>query len=136
MEIKQASSIDLVDVLFLLKQCVLDMNMKGLKQWNSAYPSPELIKDDIEKGTLYIYSEMKILQGMVNLSEEPSEEYKDITWKENTTKALYIKRFAVHPIWIESEVPVNLMNFAEKYAAENNYTAIRMDILDSYPVDE
>jgi hypothetical protein len=136
MEIKQASSIDLVDVLYLLKQCVMDMNRKGLKQWNSAYPSPELIREDIDKGTLYVYSEMKIAQGMINLSEEAPEDYKDIQWQQTTGKALYVKRFAVHPIWIESEVPINLINFAEKFAKDNNFTTIRIDVLDSYPVDE
>jgi hypothetical protein len=136
MEIKQASSNDLVDILYLLKQCVIDMNMKGLKQWNSVHPSSEVIKEDIEKGTLYIYTDVKIAQGMINLSEEASGEYKDIDWKGKADKVLYIKRFAVHPLWIESEVSVNLMNFAEKYAKDNNYTSVRVDILDNYPVDE
>ena len=42
MEIQQASSADFVEVLFLVKQCVKDMNNKGLKQWNSSNPSPEV----------------------------------------------------------------------------------------------
>jgi hypothetical protein len=136
MEIKQASSIDLIDVLYLLKMCVLDMNGRGLKQWNSVHPSPEMIIEDIEKGTLYIYNELKIAQGMINLSNEAPAEYKDINWKGKTDKVLYVKRFAVHPLWMESEVPVSLINFAEKFAKENNYSTVRIDLLDSYPVGE
>jgi hypothetical protein len=136
MEIKQASFIDLVDVLYLLKQCVLDMNRKGLKQWNLAHPSADLIKRDIEKGTLYLLSEMKIVQGMINLTDEASGEYKEISWKGKGDKVLYIKRLTVHPLWLESEVASNLMGFAEKFARENNFTSLRIDLLDNYPVDE
>jgi hypothetical protein len=136
MEIKKASSIDLVDVLYLLKQCVIEMNKKGLKQWNLAHPSSEVIKDDIEKGTLYVYREMGITQGMINLSEEAPAEYKEISWKGKSDKVLYINRFAVHPLWKDSEVSVNLIDFAEKYAKDNKYTSVRVDVLDTYPANE
>lgn len=101
MEIKQASSYNLVDALFLLKQCVLEMNKKGLKQWNSAHPSPQDIKADIDKGTLYICYEMNIAQGMIILSEDVPEEYKEIQFKGKSDKVLYIKRFAIHPLWLD-----------------------------------
>jgi hypothetical protein len=136
MEIIQASSYHLVDALYLLKQCVFEMNRKGLKQWNSANPSAHDIKADIEKGTLYLYTEINIAQGMFNLSEELPEEYKDIQFKSKSDKILYIKRFAVHPLWMDSEVASKLLDFAEKFARDKNYTGIRLDLLDSYPVDE
>jgi GNAT superfamily N-acetyltransferase len=136
MEIKQASAYQLVDALFLLKQCVIEMNKKGLKQWNSANPSPQLIKEDIEKGTLYLYYEMNIAQGMINLSEDLPEEFQKIDWKGKADKVLYIKRFAVHPLWVDSGVATNLMDFAEKYAKDNHFTSVRIDMLDSYPVDD
>ena len=55
MEIQLASSSDFVEILFLLRQCIKDMNEKGLKQWNTAYPSPEMIRGDIDGGVLYLY---------------------------------------------------------------------------------
>lgn len=136
MEIKQASSYQLVDALYLLKQCVLEMNRKGLKQWNSANPSPQVIREDIEKGTLYLYTDMKIIKGMINLSEEVPDEYKEISWKGKADKVLYIKRFAIHPLWVDSEVASDLMEFAEKFAKDNKFTTVRLDLLDSYPVDD
>ena len=136
MEIKQASSYDLIDILFLLKQCILEMNKKGLKQWNSANPGPEIIKEDIEKGNLYLLTETNIAQGMITLSDEIPEDYKEIHWKGKSEKVLYIKRFAVHPFWQDSDVSEKLMNFAEQYAKDNKYSSIRLDILDSIPADE
>ena len=136
MEIKQASSYDLMDILFLLKQCILDMNKRGFKQWNSAYPGPDLIKEDIERGTLYIFRDLKIAKGMINLSDELPEEYGQVTWKGKANKVLCIKRFAVHPFWKQTDISEKLLNFAEKYAKDNKYSSIRLDVLDTYPADE
>lgn len=136
MEIIQASSYDLIDILFLLKQCILDMNKKGFKQWNSAYPGPEIIKEDIEKGTLYIFRDLGIAKGIINLSDEIPEEYTQIGWKGKSDKVLYIKRFAVHPLWKHTDISDKLMVFAEKYAKDNKFKGIRLDVLDTYPADE
>jgi GNAT superfamily N-acetyltransferase len=136
MEIKKATPYDLVDVLFLLKQCIADMNRNGLKQWNSANPSSEVIIEDIEKGTLYIYTELGMAKGMINLSEEMPEEYQQVEWKGNNEKVLYVKRFAVHPIWQDTNIGDQLLQFAENYAKEKGFTSIRLDVLDSYPVDD
>lgn len=136
MEIKQATSYHLVDVLFLLKQCIIDMNSRGLKQWNSAFPGPDLIKHDIENGSLYMYTHLGITIGMINLTEDVPEEYKKIKWKGAEGKYLYLNRFAVHPIWLDSDIPLRLIEFAENYAVENKFTGIRLDVLDNYPVDK
>jgi hypothetical protein len=136
MEIKQATSYYLIDVLYLLKECIIDMNSKGLKQWNSAFPGPELIKKDIENGGLYLYTNLGIAMGMINLTDENPAEYQDIKWKGKDTKQLFLNRFAVHPLWLESDIPQKLIEFAENYAKENKYTGIRMDVLDNYPVSK
>ncbi len=135
MEIKQASLGDLADVLFLLRDCITDMNTNGLKQWNSAYPGTEIMKNDVEKGTLYIFTDLGIAKGMINLSDEIPDEYKEINWKGKSDKILYINRFAVNPIWKNTDIAEQLMAFAEKYAKENKFSGIRLDVLDSYPVD-
>ena len=136
MEIKQATPYHLVDVLYLLKQCIADMNNRGLKQWNSAFPGPELLKKDIEGGGLHLYTNLGIAMGMINLTSESPEKYDAIAWKTSDNNILYLNRFAVHPLWIDSDIPMKLMEFAEKFAAENEFTGIRLDVLDSYPVDK
>lgn len=135
MKIKQASSYDLVDVLSLLQDCIVDMNRNGLKQWNSAYPGSEIMKYDVEKGTLYLFTDLGIAKGMINLSDERPDDYKEIKWKGESDKILYINRFAVHPIWKDSDIAEQLIGFAENFAKENKFLGIRLDVLDSYPVD-
>lgn len=135
MEIKQALLYDLVDVLSLLQDCILDMNRQGMKQWNSAYPGPDIMKNDVENGTLYLFKDLGIAKGMINLSEAMPEEYNEIDWKGKSDKVLYINRFAVHPIWKESDIAEKLIAFAEKFAKENKFSGIRLDVLDKYPVE-
>ncbi len=135
MEIKQASLYDLLDVLFLLKDCIYDMNQNGLKQWNNAYPGWEILRQDIESGSLYVFTDLGIAKGMINLSHEIPDEYKEISWKGKSDKILYIKRFTVHPIWKDTDIAEQLIGFAENYAKENKFLGIRLDVLDSYPVD-
>ena len=65
MNILQAAPNDLIDVLYLLKDCVSDMNGKGHKHWNSAYPGTDFIREAIDKKTLYLYKDKRITKGMV-----------------------------------------------------------------------
>lgn len=135
METRKATLYDLLDVLSLLEDCIRDMNKQGLKQWNSAYPGPEIMKSDVEKGTLYIFKDLGIAKGMINLTTEIPEEYKEINWNGKSDKILYINRFCVHPIWKDSDISEKLIDFAENFAMENKFNGIRLDVLDSYPVD-
>ncbi len=132
MEIKHASSYDFVEVLFLLRECITDMNARGLKHWNNSFPGSDVMKDDIEKGTLFLCKDRGIIKGMINLSNEAPEEYDNIKWSTNSEKVLYIKRFAVHPKWTNTGVGLMLLEYAEKHATEHGYTSIRIDVLDSY----
>jgi hypothetical protein len=136
MEIKQATPSEFVEVLFLIRECVKDMNSKGLKQWNNASPSPEQLKDELEKGTIFLYQELGIVKGLMKLSGELPLEYAGVEWKSSMEKPLFIKLFAIHPLWHNSNISEKLLEFAEIFAKENNYSGIRLDIMENYPVGE
>jgi GNAT superfamily N-acetyltransferase len=135
MEIKQATQYHLVEILFLLRECILDMNTLGLKHWNNAFPGPESIRTDIENGSLYFITELGIARGMINLTEEIPDEYKEINWTQNPSRVMYVNKFAVHPLWKQTDIPDQLLSFAEKKAKQDGFNGIRLDVLDSYPVD-
>jgi GNAT superfamily N-acetyltransferase len=136
MEIKQATSSEFVEVLYLIRECVKDMNSKGLKQWNNASPSPGQLKEELEKGTIFLFQERGIVKGLMKLSDELPSEYAGIDWKSSMEKPLFIKLFAIHPLWHDSNIGEKLIEFAEIYAKENNFSGIRLDTLDNYPVAE
>jgi hypothetical protein len=136
MEIKQATPSEFVEVLFLIRECVKDMNSKGLKQWNNASPSPEQLRDELEKGTIFLYQELGIVKGLMKLTSDLPSEYEGVGWKNTMAKPLFIKLFAIHPLWHDSDISEKLIEFAEIYAKENNYSGIRLDIMENYPVGE
>lgn len=128
MEIVKATNKDLVEVLFLLKECVEDLNAKGLKHWNNAYPGSETMINSIEEGNLYLLKDIGIAKGMVVLSENAPEEYTNVNWKENGSKVLYIKYLAIHPAWQSGDSAQQLLSHAEDFASKNSFTSIRTDL--------
>jgi GNAT superfamily N-acetyltransferase len=128
MKILKAVHQDLVEVLYLLKVCVYDMNEKGQKHWNNAYPGTEFIQKAIQEESLYLYKDNEVAKGMVVLSDEEPEEYKNIEWQGKEDKILFIRFLAVHPNWQDKSIATRLIEFAEGYAKDHSYSTIRVDI--------
>ena len=99
MEILQAKQIDLIEILFLVRECVKDMNSRGMKHWNSSYPGTDDVTKDLNKESIYLVKDIGICLGMVTINELEPDDYKDIKWSDNNSKILYMKRMAVHPYW-------------------------------------
>ena len=58
--IVEAEEKDFMDIMFIYKACVKDMNKNGLFNWNTAYPGHEDVLSDIRKGHLFIYIENNV----------------------------------------------------------------------------
>lgn len=128
MKILQAVAQDLVEVLFLLKESVTDLNEKGLKHWNSAYPGTDYMIEAIEKGTLYLYKDNEIAKGLVVLSNDEPEEYRNIEWQGKGDKVLFIRFLMIHPNWERTGIASRLIEYAEGYAKDNGYSTMRVDM--------
>lgn len=133
MEIKQATLSEFVEVLFLVRECIKDMNNKGFRQWDQFNPSPEQLTDDLEKGSIYLIKDHGIAKGMMKLTNTQPAEFADVNWKKNLEKPLYLMLFAVHPLWQNKEVGEQMIEFAEIFAKENGFSGIRIDALTEYP---
>ena len=134
MEILKASPSDLVEVMFLVRECVIQMNADGMKQWNSAYPSPQMLQEEIENGNLYLAKEMGVARGLLTITDKIPESYKDIKWSDKGTKVLYIELLAVHPNWQGKGITKMLLDYANSFAKENNYDTIRTGLLSEHPL--
>lgn len=131
MEIRQAQDKDLLEILYLLKVCIIDMNEKGLKHWNSAYPDTESIQTDLASGAIYLLKEKNVCKGMVTLSDTEPEEYRQIKWSGTCLKPLYLHRMAIHPKWQGYGLAKRLIDFAGNFAKKNGYNCIRLDVFSS-----
>ena len=128
MEILQAKPTDLIEILYLLRVCILDMNNKGQKHWNSANPSREQIQEDLDNGFIYLVKEKGICKGMVTLSEHKPEDYKQLVFQSSHQKPLYLQHLAVHPKWQGQGIAKKMVEFAQKMGKTKGFDAILLDI--------
>lgn len=128
MDIIQAKPTDLIEILYLLKVCILDMNAKGLKHWNSSYPGDESINKDLLNGSIYLIKDKGVCKGMVTLNDQQPEEYRELIFDSGKQKPLYLKNMAVHPRWQGMGIAKQLIEFSQQFAKEKGFDCIRLDV--------
>ena len=96
-------------------------------QWNENYPSKEIFNDDIKKNNLYLIESNKKIIGCVMKSIMENEAYKNVNWKTENKKNLYVHRLAVDPKYQGRGFGIKLMDFVEENAMKKNYLSIRLD---------
>lgn len=127
MEITQARHGDALTIMDLFKECIGDMAANGLFQWDDTYPNINIVTKDMESGTLFNSIDKGKCTGVITLNEEQPVEYGGLDWTPNTSRALVVHRLAVHPDWQKQGLGNKLMDYAEKFAVQNGYAAIRLD---------
>ena len=132
MEITQAKPADLIEILYLQKVCMLDMNRKGLKHWNCALPDTQTIVDDLQAGNIYLAKDKGVCKGMVTLCEKQPEDYDQLTFTPGWTNPLYLHRMAVHPKWQGTGIAGKMIEFAQKLAREKGCNCMRLDVYQPY----
>ncbi|GAB4156775.1 MAG: hypothetical protein Tsb0033_07790 [Winogradskyella sp.] len=117
-----------LDVLFQMyktaKEALEDDN---IYQWTNNYPTRSIIENDLKDGVLYVLKNNNKIIGAINISEDQEPEYKSVKWQFNDNKVLVIHRLVVHPTSQSKGFAKLLMDFAEDYAKQNNFTSIRLD---------
>ncbi|MHB1147077.1 MAG: GNAT family N-acetyltransferase, partial [Lutibacter sp.] len=127
MVIKKASEQDLEQLYAVVKSCGKNLIEQGIFQWNEKYPSKEVLLKDIQLQELWKLEKANTIVGLIVLTEFEDSEYQHVKWLTKNQKHLYVHRLAVHPDFQGKGFAQKLMNFAEKYALENNYNSIRLD---------
>jgi len=125
--IRKATLSDLPYILNIIKNCTNHMINNKIFQWNENYPSKGIFNTDIKKKNLYIIEHSKTIIGCVMKSMIQSEAYKNVNWKTENKKNLYVHRLAVDPKYQGKGFGIKLMNFVEENALKNNYLSIRLD---------
>ena len=125
--IRKATLNDIDDIIEMTKACAKHMISKGIFQWNEHYPNPTAFENDIYRNELYVLEIENIIRGCVVISTLMDEEYVPIKWLTSNKNNVYIHRLAIHPDFQGKGYAQQLMDFAEGYTIENNYTSIRLD---------
>ncbi|MEO9571929.1 MAG: GNAT family N-acetyltransferase [Polaribacter sp.] len=104
-----------------------DLENKGIYQWTDNYPTISIIENDLRKGVLYILKSNEKIIGAINISEEQEKEYELVKWKFKNSKVLVIHRLVIDPKYQKKGYAQKLMDFAESFAKNNDYSSIRLD---------
>ncbi|MFD1772632.1 GNAT family N-acetyltransferase [Paenibacillus rhizophilus] len=126
-DIRQGRMEELEQIMALIAECVRVMREGGSDQWDETYPNAEIIKEDIERGTLYVCEENGAAAGILVMDENQAEPYAEIEWVEKEGPHLVMHRLAVHPQIQGKGIARRLISFAENFAADHGYKSIRMD---------
>lgn len=104
-----------------------DLEKNGIFQWTNNYPTRSIIESDLKKEVLFVLKNNKEIIGAINISEEQEPEYETINWEFDNSKVLVIHRLVIDPKYQGKGYARELMDFAESFAKENNYSSIRLD---------
>ena len=126
-EIRTAHSDETDEIMELIAKCVLVMQEGGSDQWDDSYPNREVIRGDIERGTLFTAVEDGQIAGIIVLDENQAPEYESIHWTLHTGPHLIMHRLAVHPEIQGKGIARKLIAFAENMADLKGYQSIRLD---------
>ena len=126
-KIELAKIHDLDRVKKIANDCALEMNSRGIFQWDENYPNTDIFKKDIDNHNLYVYKDKSIVLGCIMLSLSKDEVYDNVNWLTKDEKNLYVHRLAVDPKYQKKGIGKLLMNFAEEYGRNNRLKSVRLD---------
>lgn len=125
--IRSGKTADIDVIIKITKSCANHMIDKGIYQWNENYPDKSAFEKDIGRDELFVLEIDKLIVGCITISTLIDDEYIPIKWLSLNKKNIYIHRLAIHPNYQQKGYAQQLMDFAEQYAIDNNYTSIRLD---------
>lgn len=128
MNIKVAKKSNIPNVMNLISECITDLESVGIYQWNKYYPTVEIIAEDVKNKSLHIIQNQNGCRGIISFDDKQEEQCKDVKWLSNKIPVLVVRRLAVHPKWQGHGIARQLMDYAERFAIENNYASIRLNV--------
>jgi GNAT superfamily N-acetyltransferase len=122
------------NIVALTRACGQHMRDNGIDQWDADYPNRAVIAQDIDTETLFTYRTGNEILGIVVLNETQDVEYAQIPWSTSETdRNIVVHRLAVRPDQQRMGIGRKLMDFAEQWARDNQYDAIRLDTFSQNP---
>ena len=125
--IRKGTFLDIDRILEITKACAKQMISQGIYQWNEHYPNKEVFEIDVNRNELYVLEIHSKIIGCIAISTLMDKEYIPVKWLTPNKNNIYIHRLAIHPEQQRKGYAQQLMDFAEQFAIENNYTSIRLD---------
>jgi ribosomal protein S18 acetylase RimI-like enzyme len=126
MRVRQGQSGDIDAVMDLVRAVVPLMQATGNRQWDAAYPNPEVFGQDVRRGQLWVAELDGHLAGVAAITTDQEPEYAEVGWDLAET-AVVVHRLAVDPACQGQGVAEALMRQAETVARARGIGVLRLD---------
>jgi len=131
--IRRANIEELGVIHTIIRDATLNMDQKGIPQWDEIYPNKEILTNDIKRKEMHVIVQEGRVAGFVVINEEQPPEYAGIGWR-HPGRALVVHRLTVDPIYQGRGLATCLMDFVEETAVIEGYNCIRLDAFTRNPV--
>ncbi len=125
--IRLAKISEIPHILSITKACANAMENVGIFQWNEHYPTAKAFQEDAKRDELYVLVIDEQIIGSITISIKMDDEYVPIEWLTKNEKNIYIHRLCVHPDYQGKGHAQQLMDYAERFAKENDFDSVRLD---------
>ncbi len=109
MEIRLAKKNNLLEVLYIVRECSRQLLEKGVKYWNNSLADYNEIDEDIEDGFVYLIIVNSVAVGTATIKPDKSD-----------PKITLLSRLAIYPPFQKRGLAQSMIDFAEKQARNNN----------------
>jgi GNAT superfamily N-acetyltransferase len=126
MIIRQATLIDIPNILKLIAEVVPAMIAAGNLQWDNNYPNAIVFTNDIEQNQLWVAEVDNQIAGVSAITTDQEAEYEKVGW-DIAELAIVTHRLAVSTRFRGLGVAAALLQQAEKVALHQNIKTLRID---------
>lgn len=129
----EAQISDSDEIFSLYQLAILDMNQKGIDQWDEIYPNKETLEKDILHDEMLISKINGEIVAVIVVNQNQDMEYIDGNWKNSGPKTAVIHRMCVKPNFQGRGIATKTMNYVENNLKSNEYNDIRLDAFSKNP---
>jgi ribosomal protein S18 acetylase RimI-like enzyme len=126
MHVRPGKSEDIDGVMNLVRAVVPLMQAAGNRQWDAAYPNPEVFAEDLRRGQLWVAERDGSIAGVAAITTDQEPEYANVGWDLQET-AVVVHRLAVDPACQGLGIAEALMRQAETVARARGIAVLRLD---------
>ena len=124
---------DLAELCALVQKAIETMIEHHIDQWDERYPDEDILREDIQKGQLYVGIVENQIAVMYVLNQECDEEYAAGQWKYADQPYYVIHRLCVNPAFQNCGVGRETMRHIEKEGLAAGVSVIRLDAFTENP---
>ncbi|MDI3526007.1 MAG: hypothetical protein PWR03_190 [Tenuifilum sp.] len=107
-EIVKADKRNLLEVLYIIRECSRQLLEKGVKYWNNSLADYVEIEEDIASGSIFVVKINHVVVGTITLKVV------------DEGQAVLIDRLAIYPAYQKKGLAQKLIEFSVNYAKEIN----------------